>query len=186
MNDISETVRRRRVSDLTITFHQAMEAGACRESVRRMAEHLGGIDEHGRETPIPLTLVLDVLGLDDALWALHAVDERAARLTASDFAAHVHDVWDAAHPTDSRPADAIGAVRAWAHGRAPEAERIRAAGAARAAWAAWDAGAAWAAWAAWAARATEKRWQTRHLRAVVTGRRQPGTVRIRRAKGVAA
>ena len=58
----------------TITFRQAHEAKACEGSYRRMARHLGGIETYGCDTPIPLTEVLDVLGRDDALWALAVVD----------------------------------------------------------------------------------------------------------------
>ena len=120
-------------------------------------------------------------------------------LLASDFAAHVAHL-----NTDPRVWAAIKATRDYAHGRIDAAARD-------AAWAAaWDAAmdatwdAPWSAaraaamdaagavaWAAaWdaamdaamdAAGDAEREWQTRHLHAVLTGARKPGTVRRRKA-----
>lgn len=62
---------------LTITYHQAVKAGACHESLNLMrdSDYIGGDwGRFGRETPIPLTTVWDVLGEADMWWALHVVD----------------------------------------------------------------------------------------------------------------
>lgn len=144
----------------TITFRQAAEAGACRESVRRMAEHLGGIEAWGRDTPIPITTVLDVLGLEDTIWALEAIGaERTLRLFAADCAEHVLPLFEAERPGDRHPHEAVRQARLYAHGLttpdALAAARAAAGAAARAA--------AWA--AAWAA---ERAWQITRLREAVT------------------
>ena len=155
---------------ITITYHQAVHGGACGESLDRMraSVHVGGDwGAFGRETPIPLTTVWDVLGEADMWWALHVVDKTTSRLLASDFAAHVHRFFDRVRPSDTRPRDAISVARAGD--------------------AAWDAAgdAAWAAAgdAAWAAAGAaagdiERRWQTDHVRAVLTGERPAGEVEI--------
>jgi hypothetical protein len=151
--------------------HPPPGAAGMRGTDVAMGDALGGWDVYGRATRIPLTRVLDVLRVDDALWALAVVaDERVMRLVASDFAAHVHDVWDARYPDDTRPGDAIRAVRGWAAGNVTKNERIgaaRSAGAAgaaeaaRAAWAAGAAGSTGAAWAAGAAEAAGAAWAAR-------------------------
>ncbi len=191
---------------LTITYHQAVKANACGEALDKMrgSDHIGGDwGRFGRDTPIPVQAVWDVLGEEDMWWALWAVDRTTYRLLTSDFAAHVHKFFDRERPEDERPRDAIRVTRAG------DAARDAAWGAAwAAAWAAaWDAagdaarGAAWAAaWAAArvaaedaaraavgdaarvaaedAARAAERDWQTQHIRAVLRGAKQPGRVQI--------
>ncbi len=205
---------------LTITYHEAVKAGACYESLNRMrdSDYIGGDwGRFGRGTPIPLTAVWDVLGEDDMWWALWAVDKTTSRLLASDFAARVHRFFDAVRPDDTRPRDAISVARAgeaaeaaagaaaWdAAGAAAGAAAVAAAGSAAwsaavaASWAAsWDVvraaagsaarAASWAAAsaAAWAAAGAaagdiERRWQTAHVRAVLSGEREPGHVPVTR------
>ena len=140
------------------TFNLLREHGACESGYRRLAKSLGGIDTYGRDTPIPLTAVLDSNGLDDALWCLRATTEpcdKFARLLAVGFALEVQHLM-----TDPRSLAALDTAERYAQGRATDAElaaaniaaNIAANAAANAAAgnAARDAGAAaWA--AAWAA-----------------------------------
>ena len=56
---------------LTTTFHDCHEAGACANSYRKIARHLGGIKKHGRHTPTDLAIVVKVLGFRDAQWLLN-------------------------------------------------------------------------------------------------------------------
>ncbi len=163
---------------LHTTFRKAKEAGACVPSYRKMAKALGGVNKYGENTPIPLDKVLEVCGLDDALWALRIITEQAERgirLFACDCAERVLPLFEKKYPLDNRPRTAIDVVRRFANGEAsPEELEAAAEAAARAAraaaraaeaaaraaeaagWAAaWAAagaaGAARAAWAAWAA-----------------------------------
>ena len=135
------------------TFRKLHEAGACTERYRFLAKALGGIKTYGKDTPITLLQILDINGLDDALWALRACDdaETFSRLLACDYAEHVLPIFETQYPDDDRPRKAIAVSRRHAHGEATDAELS-------AAWAAWDAAryaagaAGWAAWhAAWAA-----------------------------------
>lgn len=136
----------------TITFRRARAAEACTASYRRMARHVGGIRRFGRDTPLPIATVLDVLGLDDALWALDAAGHhRVLRLWACDCAERALPVFEGEHPGDRRPREALRVSRLYARGlatddalTAAQAAAWAAGRAARDAWAARDA--AYAAW----------------------------------------
>ena len=148
---------------LHTTFRKAKEARACIESYKKMAMALGGVKEYGEDTPIPLDKVLEVCGLDDALWSLCIVLEpadREIRLLACDFAEHILPIYEKRYPNDNRPRNAIATSRRFANGEATREELDAACAAAWAARAA--ARAAWAAAkaAAWAAaRAAGREWQ---------------------------
>ncbi len=143
---------------ITTTFKLARDNGACPESYKSFAKHVGGIKSYGENKPIPLTTIADVCGLQDALWCLMCTQqpdetERLARLLAADFAEHVLPIFEKQCPRDERPRKAIEAARLYAEGRIGAAARAAAGDAARAtAWATARAAAGDAAWAAaWAA-----------------------------------
>ena len=102
------------------TLARLREAGACTKGYPKLASYLGGISAYGRDTPIPLTVVLDSNGFDDVLLCLRATIEDSAqfaRLLACDYAEHVVRL-----TTDPRPARTIAVARRYANGRATEAE----------------------------------------------------------------
>ena len=145
---------------LDTTFSLAKEAGACAGSYKKFAKHVGGITKYGKDTPIPLTDILDVLGMDDALWALRCVipteakeRDRIARTFACDCAESVLQIYETEYPGDSRCREAINTARRFIGGNATEEELDAAwAAAGDAAWAAAGDAARAAAWAAaWAA-----------------------------------
>jgi hypothetical protein len=146
---------------LYVTFRKAKEAAACMESYRKMGKALGGIAKYGKDTPIPLTKVIEVCGLNDAVWALQCTTENSdklARLFACDCAERVLPIFERRYPDDKRPRTCIEVSRRYAIGQATDQERDAARAAARAA--ARDAARA-AAWdAAWDA---EIEWQQKHL-----------------------
>lgn len=172
---------------LHTTFKLLKLHGACGQEpgsgvgYDKLASHLGGTAKYGKNTPIPLTEVLDSNGLDDALWCLRAVlpteeadRDREARLLACDYAEHVLPLFEEQYPGDSRVRDCIATARRFALGQATQSE-LDAAEAAWVAWAAWTAvgDAARAAWVAWAAaraaaraaaEAAERQWQAELLR----------------------
>lgn len=100
------------------TFRQLKEAGACSERYRYLARKLGGVKKHGKDTPITLKQILDINGLDDALWALRACNdsERFSRLLACDCAGRVLPIYEAQYPEDDRPRKAIEIARRYANG----------------------------------------------------------------------
>ena len=64
---------------ITTSFELARQAGACQESYRKYAKHIGGIKKFGESTPIDVVDVLDVLGLRDTLWVLSYAVPQAQR-----------------------------------------------------------------------------------------------------------
>ena len=147
---------------LHTTFKLAKEHQACITPYRRVARALGGVKEYGENTPVPLAKVLEISGLDDALWCLRCVlPEEAAqrdklvRLLACTYAEHVLPIFEEQHPTDMRVRLCIEVARKFAEGEVSRSEL----GAAR--------DAAWAsAWAA--AEDTEKQWQAEQFLLALT------------------
>ena len=114
---------------------------------------LTGLDKKRADSkPLPLETILENNGLDDALWALRAVDERyhpAMRLFACYCAKYVLDIFEKEYPEDKRPRQAIDATEKFARGEGSEEDLAAARAAAwAAAWAAARAAADAAAWAA--------------------------------------
>ena len=156
----------------TTSFRLLHDAGACKERYRFLAKALGGIKAYGRDTPITLLQILNINGLDDALWALRACpdSEKFVRLLACDYAEHVLHIFEAKYPDDYRPREAIAVSRRYARGEATDAE-LSAAGYA-AGYAAWTAACAAAGYAAgyaarYAAWSAERMWQEARLRALL-------------------
>jgi hypothetical protein len=92
------------------------------------------------DTPIPVTQLLDAIGLDDTLWVINKINPTVARLLAVGFVTPVSRLMD-----DSSSREAMKVAHLYAHGEATDTELTAAWSAA---WAAREA--AWS--AAWAAR----------------------------------
>ena len=112
---------------LYTTFRLAREANACADRYKHFAKAVGGIKKYGEDTPITIARVLEVNGLDDAIWCLRAVHpdqaeyrDRVARLYACDCAEHVLHVYEQRYPDDKRPRQAIETARRYAQGMATE------------------------------------------------------------------
>jgi len=124
---------------LSTTFRLAHKANACQDSYKAVAKALGGIRAYGKDTPIPLVKVLEIQGLDDALWCLRCTEQSAdklVRLFACDCAEHVLPLFEKRYPKDKRPQQAIEAAREYANDEIT-LEELRAA--ADATWSAGDA-----------------------------------------------
>ena len=155
---------------LYTTFELCHKSGACVESYRKLATALGGVTEYGKQTPIPLTKVLEVCGLDDAIWALRCTTTPSDNVVtefACRCAEHVLHYYEDKYPNDKRPRQAIEAARVCVTDKSPAARDA----AGDAAWAAWAARAAGdAAWDAGAARAAETQYQTEQFVALLGGK----------------
>ena len=145
------------------TLRLLKEHGACAARYKYLCKALGGAEKYGRDTPITFPQLVEINGLDDALWALRAVPaEQAkardliARLFACACAEHVLPIYEIKYPNDNRVRLCIKASRKFAYGEITELELSDAA---RAAWTAADA--AWAARGAGAARAADAAWNAR-------------------------
>ena len=140
---------------LNTTFRKAKEARACTESYKKMGLALGGIRKYGKDTPIPLSKVVEVCGLMDAIWALRCTIEPSENLLIEFVcrcAEHVLHFYEDKYPDDKRPRQAITAARICIADKSAAARDT--------AWAARDAARA-AAWAAGdAALIAEIEWQT--------------------------
>ena len=152
---------------LNTTFAKLKENGACTEGYKKLAKSLGGVTKYGRDTPIPLSKIIESNGLQDTIWTLRATIEPSENILiefACRCAEHVLHFYEDKYPNDLRPRKAIEAARVCITDKSETAKNKRDAAwaAARdAAWAAaWDA-ARDAAWAA--AGDAETEWQTKQL-----------------------
>jgi hypothetical protein len=134
---------------LTTTYNLAVKHGACERALEAWDEHVGGIEKFGYDTKIPLTDVLDVLGLDDCLWAFRATENNELAKTilfklliACADRVLIH--YEAKYPDDKRPRQAIETAQAYLLNplKVAAAAAYAAAAAAHAAYAAADAAAA--------------------------------------------
>ena len=145
------------------TFRKAKEANACVESYKKIAKTLGGVRNYGEDTTIPLSTILEVLGVQDTLWAFRCTIEPSADI-AIEFtcrcAEHTLPNFESVYPDDKRPRQAIEAARRYLTDKSESARS-----AARSAWLAAES-AAWSAAesaAESAARSAEKQWQIGQL-----------------------
>jgi len=135
------------------TLNKLSKHKPCTPSWDEGLQYLGKTEPD--DEPIDILDILEVLGLDDALWSLRAVDgyDREFRLFACWCAARTLPVFEKEYPDDKRPREAIRVSSRFANGKATKEELATTWDAARDAArdAAWDAARA-AAWdAAWAA-----------------------------------
>jgi hypothetical protein len=158
---------------ITTTLNRIREHSPCQDGWEKLLNGLGKTKPDDK--PLPFATILEIVGLDDALWYCRAEPKYAKewRLFAVAVARRVEHL-----NTDPRVKNAIDAAERYAHGNATDAELNAAWETARetareAAWAARAARAAWAAtWdAAWSARAAvweasgaaEREWQTQEF-----------------------
>lgn len=152
------------MTNFTVTLAALRKEGACISGYNKVVRAVQGREfsdgDHGRETyirfahkdPIPLILIVESNGIDDALWALRCVPgcDRDARLFAVWCARQVQHLM-----TNERSTNALDVAERHANGEATDDELYSAWAAARAAaWAAarddaWAAARAAARAAAW-------------------------------------
>jgi len=125
---------------ITTTLKALRKHDACIDGYNNIACHVAGKEynseretyvRHRHNDPIPLAVILDNNGLDDALWALRACEQtpemvRAERLFAVWCARQVQHLM-----TDVRSIDALDVAERHAHGNATDDELAAACAAAR-------------------------------------------------------
>ena len=107
-------------TQLTTTFKKLREASACTSRYKFLREALPNVTD---DESINLLTILEINGLDDALWALRATEQncdRIARLMAADFAEEVIPLWEKYSKTNKLPQLAIKAARDFANGLIPK------------------------------------------------------------------
>jgi hypothetical protein len=138
----------------------------CEEGYKKLVKHLGGVKAFGADTSFPVETILESNGLDDTLWVLsRACGEKGKIIChgfACDAAERVLHLYEDKYPGDKRVRNAIDVKRKWIRGEASDEELCAAANTVYAA-----ANAAAAVRTA-ASRAAEKKWQTNHLKSLLT------------------
>ena len=139
------------------TLNKIREHSPCEDGWIKLLKHLG--KTKADDEPLDLLTILESNGLDDALWCLRTLPKEHHLMMhslACDFAERALRF---VTPSETRPAAAIAAKRAWLRGEITDEQLDAARDAARA-----------AARAAWAA---EVSWKTAHFRSVLTQENQP-------------
>jgi len=122
---------------LTTSLRLLRDHEACAD---RYAHLVAALRQRGHRGAIPLSLILRLNGLHDALWALRATPaqqsaerDQVARLVRLGYARHVLPIYERQYPADQRPRNAIVVARLFAIGRATAHESAVASAAAGAA-----------------------------------------------------
>jgi hypothetical protein len=100
----------------SVTLGAIRKHQPCKESWVKLLKHRGKTKSYNGRTKVPLVEILDLLGLDDALWALRALPEEMdgqVRLLVCDLVEPVLQYTD-----DPRPAQALEVARRYAVGKA--------------------------------------------------------------------
>jgi hypothetical protein len=143
-----------KIPHLCTTFDALHAADASTSVYAKLAKHIRdqygcAPKDWGMSRPIPVAMIAESNGLDDALWVLRnavkgeqADRDRFMRLLACDFAEHVLPIFEKKYPNDKRPHEAIRMGRLFAEGKCTAEDLIIARRTAAAAAAAADAYAA--------------------------------------------
>jgi hypothetical protein len=101
---------------MNTTLNAIREHNPCTDGWQKLLKFLGKTEAD--DEPLSIPTILESNGIDDALWALRAVEgkDKEIRLMAADFAESVLHLFEAEYPTDDRPRKAIQAARDYANG----------------------------------------------------------------------
>ena len=118
----------------TTTLARIRAHGPCDRGYKTLCKGLGGVRKYGKDTPITVRQIVEINGLDDALWCLRTMPEhdRRWRILAVRYARRVQHLM-----RDQRGLDALDVAERYANGLATDDELHAAEIAAeKAAWAA--------------------------------------------------
>jgi hypothetical protein len=99
---------------LTTSFTKIKAEPYSAEIYKKLAEALGGVSRYGQNTPITLDIIVESIGLADAIWAMRCANEPPFNLLlefACRCAEHALPVFEAKYPEDKRVRGAIAAAR---------------------------------------------------------------------------
>ena len=126
------------------TLQKILKHAPCEDGWEKLLQNLDKTEADNE--PLSLLTILESNGLDDALWALRAIDgyDREMRLFACWCACQSLHFFEVAYPDDMRPRQAIESAALFAEGMITAAARAAARDASRAAArdASWDAASA--------------------------------------------
>lgn len=100
---------KKKFGQITTTFRELRELGACRSRYKVLATALGGVEAYGRRTPITLNKILTTNGPGDLSWltwklgdALNRKDRQACRDFYSALSGVQAKSWKVAYTNDER------------------------------------------------------------------------------------
>ena len=99
---------------LTTNFAKIHAENGSAEIYKKLAEALGGVSRYGQNTPITLDIIVESIGLADAVWAMRCVNEPPFNLLLEftcRCAEHALPGFEAKYPEDKRVRSAITAAR---------------------------------------------------------------------------
>ena len=168
------TNEKQAINSMKSTLNKIRKNNPCKESWLKLLEHLDKTEADDKD--LHLSVILDLLGVQDTIWALRAVDgkEKEIRLFACDCAEHVLHIYEAKNPNDPTVRKCIEVARRYAAGEATSEEMTAAWDAADAAARDADTARAAANAAAWAAARTadwdaERNYQEFLIRKLIEG-----------------
>jgi len=111
------------------TLKKLKKHNPCRSSWDRLLESLDKTEPDNE--PLKLRYILDLLGVQDAIWAFRAIDgyRKEQILFIADCAEHVLHIYEEKYPKNTAPRAAILATRNYANGKISK-EKLRSAAAA--------------------------------------------------------
>lgn len=62
--------------EITTTLARIKKHGPCREGWRELNEALGGFDNYGPDTPLSFRRIIEIRGIQDAIWCMRSVPEQ--------------------------------------------------------------------------------------------------------------
>ena len=111
------------------TLNKIKSFSPCSAGWSKLLAGLG--KAHADDEPLAFIRILEINGIQDAVWALRCCDDRhAVLLFAADCAEHVLHIYEAKYPNDNRPRAAIDMLRRYMAGNADGSELRAAADAA--------------------------------------------------------
>ena len=115
----------------TTTLARIRAHNPCETGYKKLCKGLGGIRTYGKDTPVTVRQIVEINGLDDALWCLRTMPEHDRRwlLLAVRYARRVQHLM-----TDPRSVAAVDVAERHARGLATDEELAEAETSARAAW----------------------------------------------------
>jgi len=111
------------------TLKKLKKHNPCKSSWDRLLESLDKTEPDN--APLKLRYILDLLGVQDAIWAFRAIDgyRKEQILFIADCAEHVLHIYEEKYPKNTAPRAAILATRNYANGKISK-EKLRSAAAA--------------------------------------------------------
>ena len=109
------------------TLKKLKKHNPCKSSWDRLLESLDKTEPDN--APLKLRYILDLLGVQDAIWAFRAIDgyRKEQILFIADCAEHVLHIYEEKYPKNTAPRAAILATRNYANGKISK-EKLRSAG----------------------------------------------------------